>query len=439
MSSRESPTSLSIGELIDGQRIITHFQPIIAARRKVAIGVEALARGQLVDSVLTAATLFRMAHEAGLTASLERRCCEVAIRSFAHLVRARPELVLFLNLGSCVTSGRAAGVGELREFVESAELLPRRIAVEILETGAESPSQLLAIADDLRAYGFLVVLDDVGAGHSNLDRIALLKPDVVKVDRGLISGIDRDVVKQEAVKGLSGLGRRIGALLIAEGVETEDEAIVALEVGVDLLQGYFFAHANEHGALIRPDGTVADIELLAQHLRQYTVNKVKARRREHGQVAQVMDEVLRLLVQADVGHFESILRQTLREQTTVECVYVLDGRGRQVTPAVQVADVTNRPGILFQSGGRGADHSLKEYYYLPVDAGLPRYSTDPYVSLVSGNLCRTISASFRDARDNTYLLCIDVLCRERIDDAEMDKGQPSAKSRSRPDLVRDHV
>ena len=57
----------------------------------------------------------------------------------------------------------------------------------------------------------------------------------------------------------------------------------------------------------------------------------------------------------------------------------------------------------------GTDHSLKEYYYVLVDVELPKFTSDPYVSLASGNLCRTISTCFRDAvRNRMYVLCVDV-------------------------------
>ena len=109
--------------------------------------------------------------------------------------------------------------------------------MEFLEARLEDVGRFGALADALREHGFLVVLDDVGAGHSNLDRIPLFRPDVIKVDRSLISGVGDDFYKQETLKSLVNLSRRIGALVVAEGIETDAEAIVALELGVDLLQG----------------------------------------------------------------------------------------------------------------------------------------------------------------------------------------------------------
>ena len=65
---------------------------------------------------------------------------------------------------------------------------------------------------------------------------------------------------------------------------------------------------------------------------------------------------------------------------------------------------------MFRPARQGADHSLKEFYYMLLDVELQKYTTDPYVSLASGHVCRTISTCFRDAGNSKmYILCIDVV------------------------------
>jgi EAL domain-containing protein (putative c-di-GMP-specific phosphodiesterase class I) len=412
MSSGLTVAPRSIGSLIESRGITAHFQPIVSARQRSVMGLEALARGVSGGGApLSAATLFDMAAEASLTNALERVCCRVAIERFAELARTRPELILFLNLGSWVGANPTRFVAELNQFVERAQLSPTRIAIEILETESESLSQLVAVTDRLRGSGYLLALDDVGVGHSNLDRIALIRPDVVKVDRKLITRIEGDFFKQEALNCLSSLCRKIGALVVAEGVETTDEAIVALELGADLLQGYFFAPASIDGRLARDNGSVADIDLLAQLFKRHMMGKVERRRNQQRQLTTVMDSLLARLAQAvDVEQFEPLLESASGDHDDVECVYVLDGAGTQITSTIVAKYFSGRAGVLFQPAPRGADHSLKEYYYVPREAGLSRYTSEPYVSLASGHLCRTLSMSFQNRHEDPYLLCIDVLC-----------------------------
>jgi hypothetical protein len=74
---------------------------------------------------------------------------------------------------------------------------------------------------------------------------------------------------------------------------------------------------------------------------------------------------------------------------------------------------------MFYPAPKGADHSLKEYYYILMDVELQKFTTDPYVSLATGNVCRTLSTAFRDASNNRmYILCIDV------------KGEEDSRERS---------
>ena len=84
-----------------------------------------------------------------------------------------------------------------------------------------------------------------------------------------------------------------------------------------------------------------------------------------------------------------------------------------MTDTICNAAIAQRGGAaIFRPAPKGTDHSLKEYYYVPIDVELQKYTTEPYVSLASGNLCRTISACFRDiSNDGVYVLCLDVNSR----------------------------
>ena len=165
--------------------------------------------------------LFKMAAAERLGAELENLCRRTAVQSFAELAPRPDELLLFLNLDLAATDDHDELPAALAALVRDANLLPRNVAVEFLEARLEDVGRFGALADALREHGFLVVLDDVGAGHSNLDRIPLFRPDVIKVDRSLISGVGDDFYKQETLKSLVSLSRRIGALVVAEGIETE--------------------------------------------------------------------------------------------------------------------------------------------------------------------------------------------------------------------------
>jgi EAL domain-containing protein (putative c-di-GMP-specific phosphodiesterase class I) len=406
-------TAPSIGDIITTRGTITHFQPILSARRKSIVGLEALSRGAVEPGQLIAPkVLFQMAAQSGLRMHLERACHESAMRSFARLTERPADLVLFLNLSLTVMREHDATARLLGDVVHASGVSSRQVALEILEGEIDDMAQLSELVASFREAGFLLVLDDVGAGHSNLDRIPLIKPDILKIDRSLIAGVERDYYKQETVKSLIGLSRTIGALVVAEGVETEDEAIVALELGADLLQGYFLAlpAAVQSARGERLTLAVDRMDAVAQKFKRHMVRKIHDRRLEHRRCHLVMTQIRDQLVKASIDEFDRILAGMIHEYPDVECVYVLNEDGIQVTDTIASPRAARRDsGLMFQPMRRHADHSLQEYYYILLGVELPQYTTEPYVSPVTGSLGRTISTSFRDKGHRLFVLCIDVI------------------------------
>ena len=399
--------------LVEGRRVTTHFQPIFSVRRKSVVGMEALSRGVgLAGDLIAPYALFKMAEAEGISGAVENLCRESAVRTFTRLGDRPPELLLFLNLDLTGMTSPSALVAELEALIGGSRLRPHNVGVEFLESRLDDVGRFGELASALRRRGFLVVLDDVGAGHSNLDRIPLFRPDVIKIDRSLITGVDGDFYKQETFKSLVSLSRHIGALVVAEGIETEAEAVTALELGADLLQGFYLgrpraAASFEDGGLER----AADcIEPLAHSFKSRMVGQINARKLEYRRFNAILSRILTDLTGAPETSFDAILARMINEDPKVDCLYVLDDAGTQVTETVRPTGTIERPGgAIFRPAPRGTDHSLKEYFYVLVDVELQKYTTDPYVSLASGELCRTISTCFRDpAQGRTYILCVDV-------------------------------
>jgi EAL domain-containing protein (putative c-di-GMP-specific phosphodiesterase class I) len=412
--------------------VVTHFQPIFSVKQKSIIGVEALSRGIHPDTLelIPPATLFEMAAAENVSDDLENLCRRTAIDSFASLHHPDDGLILFLNFEvSALESGPAAEekllflnydptLGEdgpataegLLAQVKRLGLEPSRVAVEVLESRFDDAQALKKSLDRLRDCGFLLVLDDVGAGHSNLDRIPLIRPDILKIDRSLVRQIDTDYYKQETFKSLAQLARKLGALVVAEGVETEPEALVVLELGADLLQGFHLARPQSAHSLAGSLDVKA-VQHLASRYKSYMVQKINDRKLQHRRYAIVLNEILCELATTSVPFFDEVLHKVGQRYPLVEALYVLDEAGTQVTNTICPArGATSKGRLMFRPALKGADHSLKEFYYVLLDVELQKYTTDPYVSLASGNVCRTISTCFRDANNTKlYILCIDVV------------------------------
>lgn len=366
--------------LVDTQAITTHFQPIFSVRQKCVVGMEALSRGVAVGGgLIPPSALFKMAASQGLSGVVEDLCRKTAIRNFGRLNAHADELLLFLNLELGATEDHESLPGELDALVRASGLLPRNVAVEFLEARLEDIGRFGTLAAALRKRGFLVVLDDVGTGHSNLDRIPLFRPDVIKVDRSLVSGVENDFYKQETLKSLVSLSRRIGALVVAEGVETEQEAITALELGADLLQGFFLSRPQPVTAFDDGVRAAAGIERLARNFKDRMVKEISERKGQHRRNSVILDRIVVDLAIAETHQFDRILTRVIADYPKAECLYVLDDAGTQVTETICNATIARRRGAsIFRPAPRWTDHSVKEYYYGLIDVELQKYTTDPY-------------------------------------------------------------
>ncbi|WP_307831011.1 sensor domain-containing phosphodiesterase [Nucisporomicrobium flavum] len=137
---------------------------------------------------------------------------------------------------------------------ECADLLGRlplhRVVLELSEHDpVEDYDELKAALKPLRGAGMRLAIDDVGAGFSSLRHIVITAPDVIKLDRSIVTGIAADAVLTVVTRALVDLARATGAKVVAEGVETAEDAAALRDTGVDLGQGWHFGKAVTAGEL----------------------------------------------------------------------------------------------------------------------------------------------------------------------------------------------
>lgn len=118
----------------------------------------------------------------------------------------------------------------------------KRIMFEVTEAEKITDHQHLRnIFKEYKRHGFLTAIDDFGAGYSGLNLLAEWQPDVIKLDMNLIRDIHDNKTKQLIVKGIIGVCDGLGIQVVAEGIETVEELGVLVDLGVNLMQGYYFA------------------------------------------------------------------------------------------------------------------------------------------------------------------------------------------------------
>jgi EAL domain-containing protein (putative c-di-GMP-specific phosphodiesterase class I) len=233
-------------------RILDHglvravYQPIVELDTGALVGFEALARGPEDSALQRPDMLFAAAREAGLVAELEWACRAAAVAG-ALQGGLRPPLRLFLNV-----EPRLIGMPVRPEFRELFARAARElsIVVELTERAlADRPADVLAAVARVRELGWTVALDDVGVDWRSVALMPFLEPDVIKLDMHLVQ---EPTSPQAAaiVHAVSAQAERSGAVVLAEGIETDVQVEVARALGARYGQGWHFGRPGRLPSLV---------------------------------------------------------------------------------------------------------------------------------------------------------------------------------------------
>ena len=230
--------------IIKERKIQIVYQPIVSLLDKKIFGFEALSRFMTRNVVLSTEGIFILAMKLNMTQYLEKICREMAIMSSKGM---KDDHILFINLDPNELISGNLNVNSFSKLVLDYGLCPSRIVFEITERRyIEDLEEFNKKYDDFRHAGYKIAVDDVGAGYSSLNTIAVLKPDIIKIDINLIRDIHKDFVKKEIVKTLMLFAQKINTKVLSEGIETQDEYHTLFELGSELGQGYFFGRPDKN-------------------------------------------------------------------------------------------------------------------------------------------------------------------------------------------------
>lgn len=211
-----------------------HFQPIVRADTRKRFGYEALMRS--TDKALP--------HPGAILDAAERLeripTLGRAIRGQTAKVIAAAEAergVVFINLHLLDLFDK-----QLTSAFAPLSRVASRVVLEITErTSLEGQLDLPYRVAELRELGFRIAIDDLGSGHARMGTFSAADTDFVKLDMSLVRDVHKHQMKQRLIRSITDLCRAQGTMVIGEGVETEDEATVLVDLGCDLLQGYLIA------------------------------------------------------------------------------------------------------------------------------------------------------------------------------------------------------
>ena len=230
-------------EIIKENSLTTHFQAIVDMNTNKIFAYETLTRGVLPNGELMyPEDLFSKSARNDMNFVFDRMCRETALKTSAI---KKIDKKIFINFIPTAIYDPEFCLTSTLKWAKELEFDPKNIVFEVIEThNVKDKEHLIKILNYYKENGFLIALDDVGEGYSSLNMIIDIKPDIIKVDRNIISNIDKDIMKQSIYKAIRGICADNNIKLLAKGVETPYELEKIKELGVDYAQGNYFSEAN---------------------------------------------------------------------------------------------------------------------------------------------------------------------------------------------------
>ena len=238
MPSPATPQALAgaLPQLLRRGGVRSLYQPIVDLDSGLPVAYEALARGPQASPLESPAALFGAAHELGLVAELDRACRSAAIDG-ALAAGLQPPHALFVNVEPGAVLGDDAPLSHEDDLLAGR----LRVIVEFTERAlTDRPAEVLAAVAWLRERGCGIALDDVGVDERSLALMPFLAPDVIKLDMSLIQARGATPAAARVLNAVAAEAERSGAVLLAEGIETEEHLARARALGATLGQGWLF-------------------------------------------------------------------------------------------------------------------------------------------------------------------------------------------------------
>jgi EAL domain-containing protein (putative c-di-GMP-specific phosphodiesterase class I) len=371
------------------------FQPIVSPALMRMVGMEALLRVERAGVAIDTTRFF-----ANLDSDAVVESCRLARAIHVLNVPETPQgnEWLFLNVHPESIRQRRASAGSLVNELGALGMAPGRIVLEIVESAPLSDDELADFVSEYRGAGFRIAIDDFGAGASNYDRVLSVHPDIIKLDRSLIANASASSRARRLFPHMVALLREAGSLVLVEGIETEEQAHIAIDADAELLQGYFFA---------RPGPQLPDQTLQRSRMAALMAPANSGVMRQRPAEEKLRSRFLDAWTRFRDGTQLDLIAQDI-EEPQVTRLYVIDSKGFQIGDTALTRHALR--GISHPlSNAKGACWARRHYYRRANEQPGRIQMTRPYLSLTEQRLCVTYSCATSHKEHGACVVCMDVL------------------------------
>ncbi|TGK05301.1 EAL domain-containing protein [Leptospira langatensis] len=352
--------------------ILPFFQPILSVEDGQIFAHEVLARKRTGEDIVSAGSLFSPDTELSdfelgeLEESLWKRALE-------KIKVSRSSSKLFLNISPNrlyreLENERIDSFRLLR-LAREYEVDPDRIVLEVTEEEFSGSLDSLRIAVDLlRAYGFKIALDDLGSEASGIERVGLLRPDFLKMDLRLIRASSRSPSVRKVMEHIRDLAFSLGASVLYEGVETQEELYFALEGGARFLQGFLLLKPGPELATGKEPSL--SIKEMVRFFHQKKMEQMKRELSFERRIRMTLKEFLDPFPVLKIANRFLVDAYTVfRSSKEIHRVYITDSKGTQLSPYYMR---TGEDSFRETSHGIGKNWSYLPYFYKQLQDSMRR-------------------------------------------------------------------
>lgn len=245
---RRNYLEVLLPQALNNNELSLAYQPIMKAADGSVHSLEVLVRWPLEGYEVPATEIIEMIERLGLFDAYHVWMIDAALKQLHLWLSQEPGLNLCLNLPANQCHSNLV-VDCLRKAMAAYDIRPEQIELEITETTLmKHPTLSAQLLQAMQEEGVRIAIDDFGAGYSSMSYLTNLPLNTLKIDQSFFLDIEKDCRNRKVIEAVTVLGHSLGLKVVAEGVETESQYIIARDIGCDLIQGFYFGHPQQASA-----------------------------------------------------------------------------------------------------------------------------------------------------------------------------------------------
>lgn len=397
----------TLEEKLGIERLEVLMQPIVSPNEDLTAGVEALSRGiDAMGHVFTFMHLSERAVEEYCVLEMELTLLRMSLEGFESIKSQYKNVLFFVNISDHLMSYFLDN-DTLIQWIDAHGLPHELLVFDINQNANKSMPTTKRFIEKYKAHGIHMCLDDMGSNYRNLDKVLYLQPDMIKLNISDLSKLDCYIYREQMPKFLKRMADQFGILIIAKKVSTEMFAMMALEMGIQFMQGEFVSSPVDLESR-RLDELIEKYRLKVS---AHVVDENKHTdfsRMVTGKCINILRGLSQMVKQMPFEEVENHAKSFFDMYPMIQNIWFLtpDGlvKGKNLIYEEEYA-VRNLP--IYHIYNEGADFSKKEHYYQLKNSILDVWLTMPFKSILTNALCIGGSVDLGSDYED-LILCVNI-------------------------------